>query len=193
KQIHTMIWRLLIPGLWLAWIAYWLVSATGNKTIVRRESPGSQLSYKLPLLIGGLLLTIYHWPGHWLSRPFLFPPHILFPLGAILVVLGLGFSVWARVHIGGNWSGIVTLKKDHQLIRTGPYRWVRHPIYTGILLALLGTVLAIGQWRGLIALGFMTCGFIRKLRIEEQWLGEAFGPEYDAYKKEVSALIPGVY
>jgi len=188
-----MIWRLLIPGLWLAWIIYWLISAAGNKTTIRRESSLSQLSHKLPLLVGGLLLFIHRWPAPWLSQRFLFHPHIFVPLGAILVALGLGFSVWARVHLGGNWSGIVTLKKDHQLIRTGPYRWVRHPIYTGILLAILGTALAIGQWRGLLGFGCMAYGFMRKLQIEERWLGDVFGPEYDAYKKEVSALVPGIY
>ena len=188
-----MTWGFLFLGLWLAWIAYWLASAIGNKATLRRESPRSQLSHKLPLLVGGILLAAPHWPGHWLSQRFLPHSQVFAPLGVVLLVLGLGFSIWARIHLGANWSATVTLKKDHELIRSGPYRWVRHPIYTGILLGLLGTVIALGEWRGLLALACMTLGFIRKIYIEERWLGKAFGPGYDVYKKEVSALIPGIY
>jgi hypothetical protein len=77
-------------------------------------------------------------------------------VGAALTALGLSFTSWARVHLGRNWSGTVTLKDDHALIRTGPYRRVRHPIYSGALLALAGTVLAVGQWRGVIALALVS-------------------------------------
>jgi protein-S-isoprenylcysteine O-methyltransferase Ste14 len=188
-----MIWGFLILSLWLTWLAYWLISAAGNKVTVRRESSLSQLSHKLPLTLGGLLLAIPHWPYSWLSHRFLVHAQVFPALGAGLLVLGLGFSVWARIHLGTNWSALVTLKKDHELIRTGPYRWVRHPIYTGLLLGILGTAVALGEWRGLLALVCMTIGFLCKIQIEERWLGEFFGPSYEIYKKEVSALIPGIY
>jgi protein-S-isoprenylcysteine O-methyltransferase Ste14 len=192
-NFHTMIWRFLFPGLWLAWIAYWLISAAGNKATVRRESLRSRLGYMPPLWLGLFLLIHQRWQIGWLIERVVQPAVLFVPLGALLLVLGLGFSVWARVHLGGNWSAIVTLKKDHELIRTGPYRWVRHPIYTGLLLGILGSAIALGQWRGLLALACMTFGFIRKIHLEERWLGEAFSPRYDLYKKEVSALIPGIY
>ncbi|MCE0499235.1 MAG: isoprenylcysteine carboxylmethyltransferase family protein [Methylacidiphilales bacterium] len=188
-----MTWGFLILGLWLSWIAYWLISAIGNKATERRESSLSQLSHKLPLFLGGTLLAAPHWFSYWLSQRFL--PHSLIfaPFGAVILVLGLSFTIWARVHLGANWSGIVTLKKDHELIRTGPYGWVRHPIYSGILLAILGTVIAIGEWRGLLALACITFGFVCKIQTEERWMGEAFGPRYALYIKEVYALIPGIY
>jgi len=188
-----MPWRFIIPGLWLAWLIYWLVGAMGNKATAQRESVRRHLIHRLPVLIGVLLLVVPHRPGHWLSHRFL--PHALdFELlGVAMVVLEFGFTVWARVHLGSNWSGTVTLKKEHELVRSGPYHWVRHPIYTGVLLAILGSVIALGQWRGLLAFGFITLGLVLKLRVEERWMGEAFGNQYARYKREVAALIPGIY
>ena len=81
-----------------------------------------------------------------------------------MVAAGLAFAVWARVYLGRNWSGTVTVKQDHELIRSGPYGFVRHPIYTGLLLAMLGTAIAIGEWRGLVAFALFTIGFLLKLR-----------------------------
>jgi len=100
--------------------------------------------------------------------------------------------VWARVHLGGNWSGIVTLKEDHELVRRGPYRWVRHPIYSGLLLAIAGSAVVRGEWRGFLALAIAFAALWRKLKLEERWLGETFGEQYAAYRRRVSALIPFV-
>src|SRR5205814_7527021 len=102
----------------------------------------------------------------------------------------LAFSVWARVYLGGNWSAAVAVKADHELIRTGPYRYARHPIYTGILVALAGTALARGEWRGLVALAFAFLGLWRKLSLEEALLTEVFGAQYADYQANVPALIP---
>ncbi len=85
---------------------------------------------------------------------------------------------------------MVTLKQNHQLIRSGPYRYVRHPIYTGLLLSLLGTAIAIGEWHGFVSVAFIAAGFSRKIAIEERFLREAFPGEYDRYRAEVPALIP---
>ena len=85
-------------------------------------------------------------------------------VGAALTFAGIAFAIWARVWIAGNWSSDVTLKRDHELIVTGPYRWVRHPIYTGILVALIGTALAVGEWRGALAVVLAAGAFWRKLR-----------------------------
>ncbi len=113
-------------------------------------------------------------------------------VGTALVLLGLAFTVWARVHLGRNWSGIVTVKQGHELIRSGPYRWVRHPIYTGLLLAFMGSAIALGQWRGVLAMLIVFAALWRKLRLEERWMIETFGAAYTAYRNEVAALIPFV-
>jgi protein-S-isoprenylcysteine O-methyltransferase Ste14 len=109
----------------------------------------------------------------------------------IAVASGLGFTVWARRHLGRNWSSDVTVKQDHALVRTGPYRYVRHPIYTGILLALCGTALSINQWRTVVAVGFALLGLFLKLRLEERQMRAIF-PEYDEYRKHTAAIVPFV-
>jgi protein-S-isoprenylcysteine O-methyltransferase Ste14 len=95
------------------------------------------------------------------------------------------------VHLGRNWSGTVTLKDDHALIRTGPYRQVRHPIYSGALLALAGTVLAVGEC-GVIAFALVFLAVLRRVRVEEKHLRASF-PDYDHYRRETAALIPFIY
>ncbi len=113
-------------------------------------------------------------------------------LGLLLIVAGVLFACWARYILGSNWSSEVQLKQDHELIERGPYRYVRHPIYSGLLLALLGTVVLLGEWRALLALAIIAASFWRKLRLEERWLREHFGPAYVDYMQRVKALIPGI-
>jgi protein-S-isoprenylcysteine O-methyltransferase Ste14 len=113
-------------------------------------------------------------------------------LGLLLTIAGLLFACWARVVLGRNWSGVVQLKQDHELIEAGPYHYVRHPIYSGLLLAFLGTALMIGEWRALLAAAIIAISFWRKLRLEERWLGEYFGAAYADYMRRVKALVPGI-
>ena len=179
-----------IDMLWIAWLIYWCAAAFTAKATRRQESVASRLIHLVPFLLGiGLLLSPRLAPG-WLNTRFLPWGFGWYLTGFILVVAGLGFSALARVWLGGNWSGTVTLKQDHQLIRRGPYRWVRHPIYTGILLALLGSAIALGEWRGLLAVGLVTISFLRKIIVEERFLTEQFGAAYTRYKAEVPALLP---
>ncbi len=186
------IYKGLIPAMWLGWLAYWIIASRGVKPARRRESMRSRMSYVIPLLLGGFLLSVPSLPPAWLDRLILPRSVPQFWLGAVLVAAGLGFAIWARRHLAGYWSGTVTLKEDHRLIRTGPYGWVRHPIYTGILLALAGSVVTMDEWRGVVALALMAGSFWHKLRIEESWLGAAFPEDYPRYRREVAALIPGV-
>ena len=110
--------------------------------------------------------------------------------GALLLALGLAFSVWARVYLGRNWSATVTVKEDHELIRSGPYSLVRHPIYTGLLLGFIGTAIVRGEWRGVLAVLIVFVALWRKLRLEERWMSETFGEEYRRYREHSAALIP---
>ena len=110
----------------------------------------------------------------------------------LIIAIGLLFAVWARIHLGRNWSGSVTIKQEHELITSGPYAIVRHPIYTGLLLALIGTAMARAEWRGLLAVLIATAALWRKFRVEERWMTEQFGQQYKAYGARVPALVPGV-
>jgi protein-S-isoprenylcysteine O-methyltransferase Ste14 len=111
-------------------------------------------------------------------------------LGVAVTAAGLLFAIWARAYLGSNWSGTVTVKVGHQLIRTGPYRWVRHPIYSGMILAMIGTAINIGQLRGVVAVVLLWIGFIMKSRIEERFMTNTFGAEYTEYSHTTGAIVP---
>jgi protein-S-isoprenylcysteine O-methyltransferase Ste14 len=180
-----------IGTLWLLWALYWLVASFGGKAVRRRENVASRIAHLGPLVLAALLLVMPMAAP--LGSRFLPDSAIATWLGVGLTALGLGFATWARVHIAGNWSGTVTLKENHELVRSGPYRWVRHPIYSGLLLAFAGTGLATGQWRGVLAWLIVLLALWRKSRLEERWLAEQFGADYARYRREVAALVPGIY
>jgi protein-S-isoprenylcysteine O-methyltransferase Ste14 len=180
----------LIPGLWLVWLAYWTVSGFRTKQVLRAEDVGSRLLHLVPLVLGIALLMFRRAGGPWLAVRIYPQTAGSFWIGTALIVLGLGFTSWARIHLAGNWSGTVTLKQNHSLTRTGPYRLVRHPIYTGLLTAILGSAIATAEWRGVVAFVLITVSFLRKIVVEERFLTTQFGDAYARYRAEVPALVP---
>jgi protein-S-isoprenylcysteine O-methyltransferase Ste14 len=185
--------RHLIPCLWLAWLIYWLASAKNVKRTARRESTVSGLSHKLPLMAA---VFLFAWPErgqHRLFEPFWQRTEFTFWLGVALLLAGFGITIWARRILGRNWSGTVTIKENHELIQSGPYGFVRHPIYTGLLLAFFGSAVSLGEWRGLLAFVLVLIAFRIKLGIEERWMTELFGPAYAEYRKRVRMLVPFVW
>jgi protein-S-isoprenylcysteine O-methyltransferase Ste14 len=189
-----LFYRELIPALWLAWLIYWRISAYGVKAVQRRESPASRAAHIVPLVIGSVLLWMRDIPGGGvLFERFLPRSYAAYWTGTALVVLGLAFSVWARIHLGRNWSGTVTVKQEHELVRGGPYAHVRHPIYTGLLLAFIGTAIVRGEWRGVLAVLIIFAALWRKLRLEERYMIETFGDEYRRYREHTAALIPFLF
>ncbi|HXN35877.1 MAG TPA: isoprenylcysteine carboxylmethyltransferase family protein [Opitutaceae bacterium] len=179
----------IIPSLWWSWAAYWFVSSFGNRPAKRVLSGAGRTILVVEVVLSVWLVSAHGFHGGWLGARILPLSLAWFWAGAAITAAGLGFSVWARVHLGEYWSGNVTLKEGHRLIRSGPYALVRHPIYTGILLGMLGTAVAVGEVRGVLAVAILTFSFIRKLRKEEEWLTEEFGEEYLRYKREVRALL----
>jgi protein-S-isoprenylcysteine O-methyltransferase Ste14 len=132
-------------------------------------------------------------PLPWLYHP-LWPSGIWsLGVGAAVTVVGLLFAVWARQHLGSNWSRSVTIKQGHELITTGPYAVVRHPIYTGILTGFLGTAIALSQVRGVIGLVLVFLVFWAKLRLEEGWMRSQFGETYVTYAHQTAALVPYLF
>lgn len=182
-------YRSLIPAMWLAWAVYWWVSSRNVKPVLRHESLSSRFSHIAPLV---LALLFFSAPGQLLRERFLPVATWTFPVAVIVTAAGLGFAVWARRCLGTNWSGTVTIKQDHELVTSGPYALARHPIYTGLLLAFIGSAIARGEWRCVLAVALATLAFWRKLRIEERWMYEQFGDVYRAYCQRVRALIPFV-
>jgi protein-S-isoprenylcysteine O-methyltransferase Ste14 len=177
---------------WLLWLAYWIATSKAVKATARKETQGSRTLQAVPLIAGGALVSL---PDPTLSALTPDWPHIGATqlTGLAIVVAVLLFSVWARVHLGANWSVSVTLKEEHELIRSGPYALVRHPIYTGCLSALAGSALIGGEWRGALGVALIFASLAYKVRVEESWLAGHFGDAYARYRREVAALIPGVY
>jgi protein-S-isoprenylcysteine O-methyltransferase Ste14 len=180
----------LIQTLWLIWLTGWVISGQFTKPAVRAESFPSSLLHLIPFAAGIILLTFGHAGGPWLARRIYPQSPWSFWIGAALVALGLSFAAWARMRLAGNWSGTVTLKRDHSLTRGGPYGVVRHPIYSGVLTAILGSAIAEAEWRGLVAFLLVTLSFRRKIAVEEQFLTAQFGAAYANYRAEVPALFP---
>jgi protein-S-isoprenylcysteine O-methyltransferase Ste14 len=179
---------------WLVVLAYWLWAARSAKPTEQQEPLAKRLlAYWLPLLVAALLLGPGEWFGHSLLRE-QFVPHttLVYSIGLALAILGAVLAIFSRALLGRNWSATVQLKQDHQLITSGPYRFVRHPIYTGLLLLFLGNAIMVGDWRGLLAVAIVFASFWRKFRLEERWLAEHFGEAYRLYQARTKALIPAL-
>jgi protein-S-isoprenylcysteine O-methyltransferase Ste14 len=189
---------LIADIIWASWAVfglYWLWGWSRVKSAQRKEPVLPRiLKYWLPLALATWLIAA---PDHgfrdsWLGEAMYPSRYWIAVSGGLLTALGVAFACWARFVLGRNWSSVVQVKKDHELVRNGPYRWVRHPIYTGMLLAFLGTALAIGEWRGLVCVAIVAVSFWFKLRLEERWMREQFGATYLDYMRQTKALIPGV-
>lgn len=179
-----------IGSLWGAFALSWLAAIVWSTPAAKRASFGSEIVYRIPILIGAALFFVrahgYEGPlrlwhiglqGAWICTA--------------LIAIGFAFCWWARIHLGKLWSGWVTTKADHRVVDTGPYAIVRHPIYTGLLLAVLATMAAKGTVWAVAGALLIIFGFWIKARLEERFLRQQLGAEaYDAYARRVPMLIP---
>jgi protein-S-isoprenylcysteine O-methyltransferase Ste14 len=178
---------------WIVFAVVWFVAAFSTKRTTQRQSWASRW---LDVAEG------------WLAWLFLFARRVQFaPLawrfvpradpiawaGVALTVVGIGLAIVARFFLGSNWSAIVTIKQGHTLVRRGPYALVRHPIYSGLLVAILGTAVAIGEIRALIAASLIFALVVHKIILEEKFMTRQFGADYLEYRRKVKALIPFVW
>jgi protein-S-isoprenylcysteine O-methyltransferase Ste14 len=181
--------RQWIDALWVLFGLYWILSAFKLKKTKRRESWSQRFLYMLPLLAAFCLFQPEAHYG-WLGARFVPASDAAGWTGVVLTAVGVAMAIWARWHLGANWSGVVTLKEGHELIRSGPYRSIRHPIYTGILLALLGSAGAAGEVRGLLAVAIAWLSFYTKARREESFLTQEFGPSFAEHTKRTGMFLP---
>jgi protein-S-isoprenylcysteine O-methyltransferase Ste14 len=174
--------------LWVAWGLSWVIAARWASPVAARPKARQEWGYWALVVAGAVLIGLNFRTGErgmqWM--PFDTLEQILF----VVALAGLGFTWWARFHLGTLWSGRVTRKAHHRIIKTGPYAIVRHPIYAGISLALVATVLLRPGWLGLIGAALIIASFVIKYRLEERFLLQELGPEYADYRMTVAALVP---
>ena len=192
-DLVALIHRFSMPALWIAWALYWWATSLDVKETARREPWLSRAAHIGPMFVAAALLWARRFDMLGLENRFMPWAPWQFPAGVLVTAAGLAFAIWARHYIGRNWSAIVTLKEGHELVTSGPYALVRHPIYTGLLFGFLGSAIALGQWRGLLAVAIVYLALLRKYRLEERWMRERFGVAYDAYRARVKALIPFIF
>jgi len=178
--------------IWTAWWLVWIAWAFQSKKTQQRESIASRVTYTFIAWLAMYLLLSARGLGSWLRMDVSPYRAWMGSLGIAITALGFALTLWARYTLGANWSGIVTIKVDHELVRTGPYRYVRHPIYTRIIIALVGTALARDQWRGILAILLLWLAFTIKRLKEEQFMRQTFGDQYTAYSRTTGAIFPAL-
>ena len=179
----------IILGCWLVFIAYWFISAARVKAVAERQSLWFTAAHRIPVGLCWFLLVVRDLPPPF-NLPLTPRTDVTQITGTAICVAGLFVTIWARRTLAGNWSSDVTFKQNHELIKAGPYRFVRHPIYTGLLLMCLGTALDTGHLRCWLGLVSMFIGFWIKLKQEEKLMLRHFPDDYPAYRKQVKALVP---
>lgn len=183
--------QLALNYLWAIWVLTWIAAAFWSSGAAKRPALGSELLYRLITFAGAVLLFGF------VSRSYRGPLHLWSfdeTVGWILFALsfaGFAFCWWARIHLGKLWSGWVSKKADHRIVDTGPYAVVRHPIYSGLILAVFATAALKGTTMAIAGAFLMTLGFWIKARLEEKFLRAELGAEgYDAYRRRVPMLVP---
>lgn len=179
---------------WLIFFAYWWISAIGVKKNIRGRSWRAQVGARI-LAIAGIIALI-RMPG---TRAFFQdgpPPAEIDSVrgvaGLIICLAGFALAVWARLYLGRNWGMPMSLKQGHELVTTGPYRYVRHPIYTGMLLAIVGSALVSGPIWVVLLIG-MTIYCVYSARTEESLMLQQFPEQYARYRQRSKAIIPFVF
>ncbi len=186
--------------LWAFWYVYWYGSAF-YEIISKRYKKTEHMQPLMPMLLQNLLLIaafLFSLTNIAQSYPLLGVTLLAnstfaLYLGFAITVLGLGFSIWARRHLGSNWSGTVVLKKGHTLVRSGPYAIVRHPIYTGISFGIVGSAIALNTVSGILGIIFVILFSLLRISAEERLMREKFGKEYEEYSKQVKMFIPWIW
>ncbi|HVU38713.1 MAG TPA: isoprenylcysteine carboxylmethyltransferase family protein [Opitutales bacterium] len=174
--------------IWLIGIGYWIINWAGNKKTVQRDRTSGRWAFLALFIVG---VSVFRHSRGWLQQRVVPDDAVVQILGVLACAAGVAIAIWARYILGRNWSAVPTIKEGHELITSGPYQWVRHPIYTGILLALFGTmVLGGGRVWQICAYGFMAIGLHFKSRVEEGFMMQTFPDSYPAYRQRTKAIIP---
>jgi protein-S-isoprenylcysteine O-methyltransferase Ste14 len=183
---------LMIRTVWIITAVIWLFGMGFAKPRARTGSPSVRLIYLVLAIAGGFCIGDKRLDWGRLGERFLpFSVNLLF-LGAVLTVIGCAVAIWARAVLGSNWSGSPDVKQGHILVQRGPYALTRHPIYTGFLIAVLGTSLAVARYRVILGFVLVLVSILLKIAQEEKLMSESFPDDYPSYRRRVKALVPWV-
>jgi protein-S-isoprenylcysteine O-methyltransferase Ste14 len=177
---------------WATWLVTWLAASLWSSQSLKRAGIAQELLYRALMFVGVVLLFSFYSNHYDIQYRFWDVPRgaVAWVLPAVVAV-GLSFAWWARTHVGHLRSSSVTRKTERRIVDTGPYAAVRHPIYTGIMLAAFATAVAHGTPSSFLGAAIMTVAWIVKARLEERFLRAELGSEvYDAYAKRVPMLVP---
>jgi protein-S-isoprenylcysteine O-methyltransferase Ste14 len=181
-----------IQAAWIGLCLIYSVASLSVKRNVRQEAAGSRTGHLITMMVATALLFFPEARPGPLGWRMAAPNAITTDAGVVLTIAGVLFSLWARFYLGSNWSSIVAIKQGHQLIRTGPYAVVRNPIYSGFLLGMLGTAIAVGEAGCFMAVVLALATILAKAQLEESFLAAKFGEDYQSYRRQVKVLIPFV-
>jgi protein-S-isoprenylcysteine O-methyltransferase len=179
--------------IWTVFWVLWVLPAIFGKRTIQRQTSGSRMLQLVLMVAAYVLIINSELPWGFMNQRLVPAGKPATIAGYALLLAGMLFAGWARVFLGGNWSSAVTLKQDHTLVRSGPYRIVRHPIYTGLLVALLGTAFALGPLRCFLGVVLAAIGWKMKSITEEALMLQQFGDQYSRYRMQVKALIPYIW
>jgi protein-S-isoprenylcysteine O-methyltransferase Ste14 len=180
----------VLKDAWLPLAAVWTIGALKAKPKAYTERPDSRLGHLVTIAIA--LTLLFSEPARFgvLGLRIVPPSGAAAAVAIALTAAGIALAIWARLYLGGNWSAIVAIKQDHALVRTGPYRVIRHPIYAGILIAMLGNAIGFGEAGCFLAVAIAFAAFLAKARLEDAFLDTRFGADHRLYRARVKSLIP---
>jgi protein-S-isoprenylcysteine O-methyltransferase Ste14 len=180
----------LLSLIWLGWVASWIIASFWSGRTKSHVPTFDSLAYYLPIVLGAILLTPPVERLLGAEQLYRLSDVAIYAL-AVVVVLGLSFTWWGRIHLGRLWSNAITHKEDHRIIDTGPYGIVRHPIYTGQIIGLMATGIAIGNWAAMLGCILISLGECQKARMEERFLSAELGADaYGSYCRRVPMIVP---
>jgi protein-S-isoprenylcysteine O-methyltransferase Ste14 len=184
------VFRFLVEFPWIVFVVYWIIGAMKTRATRDKEPFTSRSAVLLIEMLGYLLVFSASTAIGILGARFIPRTMASAVLGVVFTWSGIGLAVWARYHLAEYWSARITIKEDHQLIRTGPYSHLRHPIYSGLILATIGSALVIDKWRCVLGVCLVTVGYCFKASGEETMLARQFGEAFREHQKHAGFLIP---
>lgn len=186
-----IVWRYLIEGPWIVFVAYWALGALKTRRTERKEPFTSRYGILFLEIVGFVMLFSDDAGIGILAQRVIPRTYAVAVTGVVLTWAGIAMALWARWHLGQYWSARITIKEDHKLIRTGPYARLRHPIYSGLDLAVIGSALAIDEWRCVVGVCLIILGYWIKARREEAMLTAQFGADFQEHCRHTGFLFPG--